>query len=193
MTQKLIDIKLGLSLGRKFGKIHQMAVSSVPEAMRALCSQIPAFKEFMNSHVGQSTRYAIFVDGKNVNEHRISDFSAVQEIRILPIPQGRKSGGLFQTLLGAALIGASFFLTGGIATAVLGAGISLAAGGVAQLLSPQMTGLKTQDNQTSNRASYAFGSAVNTVAAGYPVCLPYGYRTVGGSVFSAGSYSEDIA
>ena len=193
MTQKMIDIKLGLSLGRKFGKIHQMAVNSVPEAMRALCSQIPAFKEFMNSHVGQNTRYAIFVDGKNVNEHRIADFNAVQEIRILPIPQGRKSGGLFQTLLGAALIGASFFLTGGIATAVLGAGISLAAGGVAQLLSPQATGLKTQDNQTSNRASYAFGSAVNTVAAGYPVCLPYGYRTVGGSVFSAGSYSEDIA
>lgn len=193
MTQKLIDIKLGLSLGRKFGKIHKMAVSSVPEAMRALCSQIPAFKEFMNSHVGQNTRYAVFVDGENVNEHRIADFSAVQEVRILPIPQGRKSGGLFQTLLGAALIGASFFLTGGIATAVLGAGISLAAGGVAQLLSPQMTGLKTQDNQTSNRASYAFGSAVNTVAAGYPVCLPYGYRTVGGSVFSAGSYAEDNA
>ena len=193
MTQKLIDIKLGLYLGRKFGKIHQMAVGSVPEAMRALCSQIPAFKEFMNSHVGQNTRYAIFVDGKNVNEHRIADFNAVQEIRILPIPQGRKSGGLFQTLLGAALIGASFFLTGGIATAVLGAGISLAAGGVAQLLSPQATGLKTQNNQTSNRASYAFGSAVNTVAAGYPVCLPYGYRTVGGSVFSAGSYAEDNA
>ncbi len=80
MTQKLIDIKLGLSLGRKFGKIHQMAVNSVPEAMRALCSQIPAFKEFMSSHVGQNTRYAVFVDGKNVNEHRISDFSAVQEI-----------------------------------------------------------------------------------------------------------------
>lgn len=193
MTQKLIDIKLGLSLGRKFGKIHQMAVNSVPEAMRALCSQIPAFKEFMNSHVGQNARYAVFVDGKSVNEHRIADFSAVKEIRILPIPQGRKSGGLFQTLLGAALIGASFFLTGGIATAVLGAGISLAAGGVAQLLSPQATGLKDQSNQTSNRASYAFGSAVNTVAAGYPVCLPYGYRTVGGSVFSAGSYSEDIA
>lgn len=193
MTQKLIDIKLGLSLGRRFGKIHQMAVNSVPEAMRALCSQIPAFKEFMNSHVGQNTRYAVFVDGKNVNEHRIADFSVVQEIRILPIPQGRKSGGLFQTLIGAALIGASFFLTGGIATAVLGAGISLAAGGIAQLLSPQATGLKTQNNQTSNRASYAFGSAVNTVAAGYPVCLPYGYRTVGGSVFSAGSYAEDNA
>lgn len=193
MTQKLIDIKLGLSLGRKFGKIHQMAVSSVPEAMRALCSQIPAFKEFMNSHVGQNTKYAIFVDGKNVNEHRVADFNAVQEIRIIPVPRGRKSGGLFQTLLGAALIGASFFLTGGIATAVLGAGISLAAGGVAQLLSPQTVGLKDQSNQTSNRASYAFGSAVNTVAAGYPVCLPYGYRTVGGSVFSAGSYAEDNA
>lgn len=190
--QRLIEIKLGLSLGRKYGKVHKLCVESVPEALRALSVNIPAFKEFMQSHVGQNTRFAIFADGKNLNEHRIKDFKAVKEIRIVPIPQGRKSGGLFQTVLGAALIGASFFFTGGIATAVLGAGISLAAGGVAQLLSPQATGLKTQES-AQNRASYAFGSAVNTVAAGYPVCLPYGYRSVGGSVFSAGSYAEDIA
>lgn len=190
--QRLIKIKLGLSLGRKYGKVHELCVESVPEALRALSVNIPAFKEFMQSHVGQNTRFAIFADGKNLNEHRIKDFKAVKEIRIMPIPQGRKSGGLFQTVLGAALIGASFFFTGGIATAVLGAGISLAAGGVAQLLSPQATGLKSQES-AQNRASYAFGSAVNTVAAGYPVCLPYGYRSVGGSVFSAGSYAQDIA
>lgn len=190
--QRLIKVKLGLSLGRKYGKIHELCVESVPEALRALSVNIPAFKEFMQSHVGQNTRFAIFADGKNLNEHRIKDFKAVKEIRIMPIPQGRKSGGLFQTVLGAALIGASFFFTGGIATAVLGAGISLAAGGVAQLLSPQATGLKSQES-AQNRASYAFGSAVNTVAAGYPVCLPYGYRSVGGSVFSAGSYAEDIS
>ena len=190
--QRLIKVKLGLSLGRKYGKVHELCVESVPEALRALSVNIPAFKEFMQSHVGQNTRFAIFADGKNLNEHRIKDFKAVKEIRIMPIPQGRKSGGLFQTVLGAALIGASFFFTGGIATAVLGAGISLAAGGIAQLLSPQATGLKSQES-AQNRASYAFGSAVNTVAAGYPVCLPYGYRSVGGSVFSAGSYAQDIA
>lgn len=190
--QRLIKIKLGLSLGRKYGKIHELCVESVPEALRALSVNIPAFKEFMQSHVGQNTRFAIFADGKNLNEHRIKDFKAVKEIRIMPIPQGRKSGGLFQTVLGAALIGASFFFTGGIAMAVLGAGISLAAGGIAQLLSPQATGLRNQES-AQNRASYAFGSAVNTVAAGYPVCLPYGYRSVGGSVFSAGSYAQDIA
>lgn len=190
--QRLIKIKLGLSLGRRYGKIHELCVESVPEALRALSVNIPAFKEFMQSHVGQNTRFAIFADGKNLNEHRIKDFKAVKEIRIMPIPQGRKSGGLFQTVLGAALIGASFFFTGGIGTAVLAAGIGLAAGGVAQLLSPQATGLKSQES-AQNRASYAFGSAVNTVAAGYPICLPYGYRSVGGSVFSAGSYAQDIA
>lgn len=190
--QRLIKVKLGLSLGRKYGKVHELCVESVPEALRALSVNIPAFKEFIQSHVGQNTRFAIFADGKNLNEHRIKDFKAVREIRIIPIPQGRKSGGLFQAVLGAALIGASFFFTGGIATAVLGAGISLAAGGIAQLLSPQATGLKSQES-AQNRASYAFGSAVNTVAAGYPICLPYGYRSVGGSVFSAGSYAQDIA
>lgn len=191
--QRLIEVKLGLSLGRKYGKVHKLAVESVPEALRALAINIPAFKEFMHSHTGQRTRFAVFADGKNVNEHRIADFHAVREIRIIPVPQGRKSGGLFQSVLGAALIGASFFFTGGIATAVLAAGIGLAAGGVAQLLSPQATGLNSQASETANRASYAFGSAVNTVAAGYPVCLPYGYRSVGGSVFSAGSYAQDIS
>lgn len=187
--QRLIKVKLGLSLGRKYGKIHELCVESVPEALRALSVNIPAFKEFMQSHVGQNTRFAIFVDSKNINEHRIKDFKAVKEIRIMPIPQGRKSGGLFQTVLGAALITIGAF-TGQVY--LVAAGISLAAGGVAQLLSPQATGLKSQES-AQNRASYAFGSAVNTVAAGYPICLPYGYRSVGGSVFSAGSYAEDIA
>lgn len=193
MTQKKIKIKLGLSLGRKFGKLHELAVDSVDEAIRAMCVVVPGFKEFMGSHVGQNTKFAIFADGKSVNEHQIKDFKTVDELRIIPVPQGRKSGGFFQGVLGAVLIGAAFFATGGLASGLLIAGIGLAAGGVAQLLAPQATGLNNQASQTSNRASYAFGSAVNTVAAGYPVCLPYGERTVGGSVFSAGSYAEDIS
>lgn len=188
--QRLIKVKLGLSLGRKYGKIHELCVESVPEALKALSVNIPAFKEFMQSRVGQHTKFAIFADGKNLNEHRIKDFKAVNEIRIIPVPQGRKDGGLFQTVLGAALIVVGVVFQ---QYYLVGAGISLAAGGVAQMLSPQAKGLNDQASQTANRASYAFGSAVNTVAAGYPVCLPYGYRSVGGSVFSAGSYAEDIS
>ncbi|AAZ29254.1 JK_4P [Escherichia phage Jk06] len=188
MTQNVIDVKLGLGLGRKFGKLHKLCVKTVPEAMRALSVNIPEFKEFMRSHVGQNTRFAVFVDGKNVNEHKINDLETVSEIRIMPIPQGRKSGGLFQTILGGVLLVASYFFP-----VLLPVAVGLIAGGVAQLLAPQATGLNDQASQTSNRASYAFGSAVNTIAAGNPVCLPYGYRTVGGAVFSAGSYSEDIS
>lgn len=193
MIQKKIKIKLGLSLGRKFGKLHELAVDSVDEAIRAMCVVVPGFKEFMGSHVGQNTKFAVFADGKNLSEYQLKDFKTVDELRIIPVPQGRKSGGLFQGILGAVLIGVSFLATGGLASGLLIAGIGLAAGGVAQLLAPQPVGLNQQASQTSNRASYAFGSAVNTVAAGYPVCLPYGYRTVGGSVFSAGSYAEDIS
>ncbi|UGO52855.1 putative tail assembly protein [Klebsiella phage vB_KpnD_Opt-79] len=187
MTQNVIDVKLGLGLGRKFGKLHKLCVKTVPEAMRALSVNIPEFKEFMRSHVGQNTRFAVFVDGKNVNEHKINDLQTVREIRIMPIPQGRKSGGLFQTILGGVLLVASYFFP-----VLLPVAVGLLAGGVAQLLAPQATGLNDQASQTSNRASYAFGSAVNTIAAGNPVCLPYGYRTVGGAVFSAGSFAEDI-
>jgi predicted phage tail protein len=190
MMRQLIKIKLGLGLGRRFGRVHEFAVGDAKEAIRALSSQVPGFKEYMGSHVGQNSHFAIFVDGKNINEHRLDADKPMKEIRIMPIPQGRKSGGLFQTVLGAALIVVGVVFQ---QYYLVGAGISLAAGGVAQLLSPQATGFQNESESAENRASYAFGSAVNTVAAGYPVCLPYGYRTVGGSVFSSGSYAEDIS
>lgn len=198
MTLKVI--KLSGSLGRRFGVFHKMAVDSYPEAIRALSSQVEGFKDYMQSEVGSRMKYAVFVDGKNVGQHDEKSWKCAREVRIVPVPTGSKSGGLFNVVFGAVIM-ATAFITGGASLAAMGAfassafmmGGAIALGGVMQMISPQQGGMKLQSQSAENKPSYAFGGAVNTTAAGYPVPLPYGCRTVGGAIWSAGSYAEDKA
>lgn len=198
MTLKVI--KLSGSLGRRFGVFHKLAVDSYPEAIRALSSQVEGFKDYMQSEVGSRMSYAIFVDGKNVGQHDEKAWQCAKEVRIIPIPTGSKSGGLFQVVLGAVIMATAFF-TGGASLALMGAfassafmmGGAMVLGGVMQMISPQQGGSRLSSQSAENKPSYAFGGAVNTTAAGYPIPLPYGQRTVGGAIWSAGSYAEDKA
>lgn len=198
MTLKVI--KLSGSLGRRFGVFHKMAVDSYPEAIRALSSQVEGFKDYMQSEVGSRMRYAVFVDGNNVGQHDEKAWQCAKEVRIIPIPTGSKSGGLFQVVLGAVIMATAFF-TGGASLALMGAfassafmmGGAMVLGGVMQMISPQQGGSRLSSQSAENKPSYAFGGAVNTTAAGYPIPLPYGQRTVGGAIWSAGSYAEDKA
>ncbi|ELC3646970.1 tail assembly protein [Shigella flexneri] len=198
MTLKVI--KLSGSLGRRFGVFHKLAVDSYPEAIRALSSQVEGFKDYMQSEVGSRMRYAVFVDGNNVGQHDEKAWQCAKEVRIIPIPTGSKSGGLFQVVLGAVIMATAFF-TGGSSLVLMGAfassafmmGGAMVLGGVMQMISPQQGGSRLSSQSAENKPSYAFGGAVNTTAAGYPIPLPYGQRTVGGAIWSAGSYAEDKA
>lgn len=198
MNSEIKLIKLSGSLGRRFGVFHHLAVDSWTEAIRALSSQVDGFKEFMQSEIGSKMKYAIFVDGKNISINNERQWQCAKEVRIIPIPSGSKSGGLFNVLFGAAIMVTAFF-TGGASLAAMGAfstsvfmmGGAIALGGVMQMIAPQQGGMRMEAGSSKNRPSYAFGGAVNTTAAGYPVPLPYGYRTNGGAIWSAGSYAED--
>lgn len=200
MMQTLKTIKLSGSLGRRFGVFHELAVDSYPEAIRALSACLEGFKDYMQSEVGSRMHYAIFVDGVNVGQHNEKAWRCAKEVRIIPIPTGSKSGGLFQVVLGAAIMATAFF-TGGASLAAMGAfassafmmGGAMVLGGVMQMISPQRGGMSLEARSAENKPSYAFGGAVNTTAAGYPLPLPYGLRTVGGAIWSSGSYAEDKA
>jgi hypothetical protein len=101
---------------------------------------------------------------------------STEEIRIAPVI-GSKRAGVFQTILGVALVAVAAFVTGGAAIgiggtafaggwgAVAGIGASMAIGGVVQMLSPQTTGLASKQS-ADNQASYAFGGVTNTTAQG---------------------------
>ncbi|HGM6895429.1 TPA: tail assembly protein [Pseudomonas aeruginosa] len=200
-------IKLSGPLIRQFGREHrrQLDTGSVQEAFSALRNTLPGFKEAILRLQGLGMRFAIFRNRRNVGE---GDFSTggTREVRIVPIISGSKRAGLMQTIIGVAMIAAATIATGGIgglatggigglaaggAWGVVGAtGVSLALGGVVQMLSPQAKGL-SQSAAPENLPSYAFGSAKNTTASGNPVPLCYGYRRWGGAIISASIYAED--
>ncbi|MBL7231608.1 tail assembly protein [Pseudomonas sp. WS 5111] len=182
----MTTIKLSGSLAQKFGRLHRRQVGSGDtwESFRALKATIDGFEEEIRRLDRLGMRFAIFRNRKNVGPDEFG-MGGAREIRIVPVVEGSKRGGILQIVLGVVLIAASYF---GAPTAP--AGIALLAGGVIQMLSPQAAGLK-QSASPENMPSYAFGSAKNTTASGNPVPICIGERRWGGAIISASIYAED--
>ncbi|WP_017736522.1 tail assembly protein [Pseudomonas sp. CBZ-4] len=182
----MTTIKLSGSLAQKFGRLHRRQVSSGDtwEVFRALKATIDGFEAEIRRLDRLGLRFAIFRNRKNVGADEFG-MGGAREIRIVPVIEGSKRGGILQIVLGVVLIAASYF---GAPTAP--AGIALLAGGVIQMLSPQAAGLK-QSASPENMPSYAFGSAKNTTASGNPVPICIGDRRWGGAIISASIYAED--
>lgn len=182
----MTTIKLSGSLAQKFGRLHRRQVASGDtwEVFRALKATIDGFEAEIRRLDRLGLRFAIFRNRKNVGADAFG-MGGAREIRIVPVIEGSKRGGILQIVLGVVLIAASYF---GAPTAP--AGIALLAGGVIQMLSPQAAGLK-QSASPENMPSYAFGSAKNTTASGNPVPICIGERRWGGAIISASIYAED--
>lgn len=194
IDDELRTVRLYGKLGTRFGRVHRLAVNSVAEAIRALCVLLPGFEREMMTSGDRGVCYACFLAKTNINEETLQAPAGQDEIRIAPVIRGAKRGGLFQTVLGVALIAVAWWnplnWSTAIAMGVLAAGAGMAIGGVFQMMAPTQQGLGTAD-RSENGASYNFNGPVNTTAQGNPVPLGYGKKIVGSAVVSAGIYSED--
>lgn len=201
--QPLRTVRLYGYLGAKFGRVHRLAVASTAEAVQALCVLVKGFEQELMASKDRGVGYACFLGKRNLQEQNLCDPVGQDDIRIAPIVQGSKRGGLFSIVLGAALFFAAPYLVNPFTAALLGEGgaMMLGAGvaaagkmlmlsGVVQMLSPQQKGISTKDSP-DNGASYNFNGPVNTTAQGNPVPLAYGELIVGSAVISAGVYAED--
>lgn len=185
-------------MAQRFGRTHRRALSSASEVFRALSSTVDGFEDYLREARARGLDFVIFRDRRNISQEEFSLLGPGDELRIIPVIRGSKRAGIFQAVLGVALI------AGGIALGPAGAGLigkgvalnvalvgaSMALGGVVQLLSPQVAGMRMRQDP-DNKPSYAFGGPVNTTASGNPVPLLYGQREIGGAVISAGIYAED--
>lgn len=194
MQEIMTRIELGGVLGKTFGKIHYRSISTTHEATRALAATIKGFEQYMIASQRRGLTYAVFKGKQNLSEDDLSYPVKEDIIRIVPVIIGSKKAGLFQTILGAVLVAVgavlSFTPFAAASPYLISAGVSMVAGGVIQMLSPQPGGLASKQS-ADNKASYAFGGVTNTAAQGYPVPLLYGRRRIGGAIISAGIYVED--
>lgn len=197
MGNQLSTIRLYGEMGARFGRVHHLAVDSCAEAISALSAILPGFDQYMRDSQSRGLTFAPFVGKRNIGFNEMSQpIPDGEEFRIAPIIIGNKKGGLFQTILGAAMIVAGVvasFIPGGQAVSpyLVAAGISTAAGGVMQMLSPQLTGMKIREDD-ANAPSYAFGQPVNTTAQGNIVGVLYGEREIGGAIISAGIIANEV-
>ena len=185
-------------LGKRFGTRHKLDVRSPAEAVRALCANFKDFASFVSTSEERNVGYRVLNMREDVDQGDLHT-PAGQQIAFVPVVAGA-GGALGKILIGAALIaaavmtgGASLALTGVAFTSLagqvaFGIGVSLALGGVAQLLAPTP---KTPDN-AEQKTSYVFNGAVNTTAQGQPVPIGYGRMIIGSAVISAGISVEDF-
>lgn len=200
----MLTVVLLGELGKRFGRKHRLDVRSPAEAVRALCANFRDFRQFVATSEQRNVAYRVLSHKDEVGLEELHN-PASKTITFVPVV----SGAIIKTLkklvdstvgkiiIGAALIAASV-LTFGAATPLLtgvfgqvafSVGVSLALGGVAQLLAPTP---KTRDQEVKSEASYIFNGAVNTTAQGAAIPVGYGRLIVGSAVISAGVSVEDV-
>lgn len=192
MERKTV-IKLSGSMAQRFGRTHRRALTSASEVFRALSNTIDGFDAYLREARAKGLDFVIFRDRRNIGHEEFELLGPGDELRIIPVIRGSKRAGVFQALLGTALVAAAIWMPGvSIAASdiMFPVGAAMAVGGVVQMLSPQVSGLRMRQ-EPDNKPSYAFGGPVNTTASGNPVPLLYGQREIGGAIISAGVYAED--
>lgn len=201
-SDRLRTIRLYGVLGARFGRVHRFVCDDTAGAVRALCHMVPGFQQAMLESKEKGIAYACFIGKDNIDEAGLQYPVGDEDIRIAPVVIGSGRGGVFQLILGAALIvGAPYLaaaayganavgLAVGIAQYAPMVGWALAMGGASQLLTRQPTGLSGVQS-AQNGASYNFNGPVQVSAQGNPVPLFYGEMTVGSVLISGDMYSED--
>jgi predicted phage tail protein len=190
----MTEIKLLSTLGKRYGRTHrvQLSTKTPSEAIRWLTVNFPGAKQYFAQAHTKGITFAIFrgrgAARENIGLEQLSE-PAGDCITIAPVTMGAKAGVL-QTVIGIILIAADviFFHTGYLTTL----GVSLVAGGIVQMLSPQTKVNKNADS-SGNQASYVFSGPVNTTAQGNPVPVLYGRMIVGSAVISAGMEADDYS
>ncbi|EMX2346169.1 tail assembly protein, partial [Escherichia coli] len=166
---------------QRFGRRFSLYVNTAAEAIRALSLQVPGFRRQMNEGW-----YQIRIAGRDAGENELSvrlnePLANGAVIHIVPRLAGAKSGGVFQAVLGVALVAAAIWMPGisiAASNIMFSMGSAMALGGVAQMLAPKP---KTPDYRATDngKQNTYFSSLDNMIAQGNPMPVPYGEMLVG--------------
>ena len=188
-------------------KEFEIQVHNLPQAISFLVNNFPEVEKYMNPK-----HYLVKVGNYEITESEIHDPIGQQDIHIIPVISGA-GGDTFNTiLLGAALIGASFFFPGaglfgtqaigatgaaglagtGIGT-LIGTGISaIGAGLVLQGIGNILYPVEDPTFEDNPQISFNFAGTQNTARAGTPVPIVYGEIFTGSVVISGDIDTEAV-
>lgn len=174
----------------------ELTGSCPSEILNGLVRLSPVFQRKPN-HTG----YPVKVVGYESREAIHTPFSGeVKELHIVPDMSGGKSGGFFQIVIGALLIAASFLVppigivgTLTVSSLLFNVGLSLALGGLLQLISPTPKADSFGNDAADPEASKYLGASQNTVKIGTRIPLLYGEMQAFGHYLSFDVDAKDVA
>jgi hypothetical protein len=173
----LRKIKLYGKLAKFIGhRTLEADVATAAEAARFLVANWPELEKHMADQ-----HYRVSLGSYDLSEDELHDPAGRQVIKIAPVVGG--AGAVGKIIAGIALV------VIGVVTGfspLIGVGISLVIGGVAQLISPVPKTPTGTDSEQDPQKSYSFSGIQNTSRAGVPLNIVYGEYLTGSIVASAG-------
>jgi predicted phage tail protein len=193
-------IHLHGALGKKYGRVVELDVDTVGDAVRGLSVNFKGFLEDLKEGCWRIVRG----DKKTGLELELEDVNSFKlgaaDLHFFPVVAGSKRSGAIKTVVGVALVGTAVALAGPgaiFSTPLLGGlistgnvamvGLSLSIAGVATLLSPKE---QQKTNQIDQRSSQLGPS--NVYEQGNPVPLVYGEVICGSVVVSSGLQIDPV-
>ena len=182
----MVNVRFYGSL-KQFGTQFRLDCKTPAEVIQALTSQIPKLRQFIQQGLFTVRVGRDYLDNRyleqGLNQHLKDDAT----VHFTPVLKGSKKAGLFQTIVGAVMV-----VVGAVFQQyyLVGAGIAMAAGGVAQMLT-KMPSMKT-GKETEKKQSTSFSNLSNMAAQGRPVPLAYGRIRVGSLIISQGIETMDV-
>lgn len=183
---------------KQFGTSFKLDVQNAAEALRALTSQIPHLRQFIQRGLFTIRIANQYVDNRYLEKGLYYKLKENETVHITPVLKGAKRGGLFGVIAGALMIATAVVLSpvvlGAVAASTawtIGAvGASLLLGGVAQMLTKQPAMPNISEKEKKN--STAFSNLSNMAAQGKPMPLAYGRIRTGSLIISQGLEAIDV-
>jgi len=177
----MVTIRLLGEAGRRFGRSFVLDVKNAAEAVRALCVQMPAMRQYLVESGDNGIQWRVVTEDPLGLDEEGLFAPCSKRVVLAPQPAGR--GAVGRIILGVALVAGAFIIgqpwLGKFAfNLFVGVGTSLVLGGIAQLLTPtpQTTASRSNEEQ---RNSFTFDKSNVNTAQGSVVPVLYGERIVG--------------
>jgi predicted phage tail protein len=180
------------NLKEKYGESFTVHISSAVEAITALGEQLPGFYKDIYEGSWCIKRGDTFLDIDTITIGMGED-----DLHIIPEAVGAKSEWV-PIILGVALMaiapgGAALAKMGTLQSMAFGVGVSLALGGISQMLFAPTLGSDPSDNEDAKiRKNGIFGGQWNLAKEGQVIPLIYGRMRVGSQVVQNALRTEDF-
>lgn len=182
----MVNVRFYGSL-KQFGTEFRLDCKTPAEVVQALTSQIPKLRQFIQQGLFTVRVGREYLDNRYLEQGLNQYLKDDSTVHFTPVLKGSKKAGLFQTIVGAVMV-----VVGAVFQQyyLVGAGIAMVAGGVAQMLTkmpPMSTGKDAERKQSTS-----FSNLSNMAAQGRPMPLAYGRIRVGSLIISQGVETMDI-